>query len=135
MESTSIFIPTSALLLEIFDSNELKSKGKPSTLKPLDFNGCIRAPSQYLGTKTYQAGLVEQVMGGLYRGYTCMARSIAFPEMVVAVVLRMRKIVKEGKVGVAGTRQMQMFIEKVCVVFLFECVCDELLLMLVVEHF
>ena len=120
MESTQIFIPTTPLLLEIFDSNELKSKGKPSTLKPLDFGLSVRAPSQYLGTKTYQSGLIEQVMGLLYRGYSCMARSIAFPELVVAVVLRMRKIVKEGKVGVAGTRQIQMFIEKVCFfVFVF----------------
>jgi hypothetical protein len=113
MEQTSIFIPATTFLVEIFDSNELKSKGKASTLKPLDFGMHVRAPREYLGTKTYQAGLGEQVMGLLYRMYACQGRSIGFPEMSVGIGLRLRKIVKEGKIGVGIARQVQMFIEKV----------------------
>ena len=39
--NTKIFIPLTSYILEIFNMNELKQDGKPSTLKPLDLVNCF----------------------------------------------------------------------------------------------
>jgi nucleolar complex protein 2 len=81
-------------------------------LKPLDFTLNIRAPNQYLGTKTYQLNLFEQVLEGLVRYYASQSKSIAFPELAIPSIIQLRRIIKTCK-DVAMTKQMQQLIEKV----------------------
>ena len=90
----------------------MKSKPKPSTLKPLDFTCTIRAPNQYLGTKTYHSGLLEQIIDLLFWFYACQSKSIAFPELIIPAVSFLRKMNKMGK-DVGMSRQIQQLLEKV----------------------
>lgn len=111
-EKTGTFIPVSSYLFEVFESNELKSKPKPSTLKPLDFKCSIRAPNQYLGTKTYHTGLIDQVVSLLYYYYATQAKSIAFPELAIPAMIQIKRIIKASK-DVAMSRHLQQLVEKV----------------------
>ncbi|KAG6374069.1 Noc2-domain-containing protein [Boletus reticuloceps] len=58
---TNTYIPLTPYLLPIISSQlALSSKSKPSTLRPLDFESNIRAPAQYLKTRVYMEGLVDE---------------------------------------------------------------------------
>jgi nucleolar complex protein 2 len=52
--STNVFIPLAPYIFEVFESSEVKKKGKPGTLKPLEWDVYIRSPKQFLHTKVYQ---------------------------------------------------------------------------------
>ena len=65
----------------------MKSKPKPSTLKPLDFGLLLKAPNSYLNTRTYQSGLAEEAVALLIDHYDTYALSIGFPELAVPAVL------------------------------------------------
>lgn len=81
----------------MFESSELKQNPKPSTLKPLDFVYNIRAPNQYLGTKTYHKGLVDEAISLLYEYFATQATSIAFPELAIPCVIQLKKMTKQGR--------------------------------------
>lgn len=117
-EKTGVYIPVASYLFEVFESAELKGKPKPSTLKPLDFSLNIRAPNQYLGSKTYHTGLVDQVLELLFHFYATQATSIAFPELAIPAIIQLRRILKAGK-DVGMSRQIQQLIEKVSGLFTF----------------
>jgi hypothetical protein len=114
---TNVFIPVASYLLEIFESSELKSKPKPSTLKPLDFTLNIRAPNAYLGTKTYHLGLVEQVINHLYDFYASCSLSISFPELSVPAIIQLKRMTKSKDFSM--NKQIQQLIEKVLCFFDF----------------
>lgn len=111
-EETSVYIPVASYLFEVFESSEMRSKAKPSSLKPLDFTLNIRAPNTYLGTKTYHSGLVEQTVDLLFRFYACQGLSIAFPELAIPAVIQLKRLMKGGK-ELSLSRQIQQLVEKV----------------------
>jgi nucleolar complex protein 2 len=49
-----VFIPLAPYIFEVFESSEVKKKGKTGTLKPLEWDVYIRTPKQFLHTKVYQ---------------------------------------------------------------------------------
>jgi nucleolar complex protein 2 len=111
-QKTKVYIPVAAYLLDVFESNEMSKKPKPSTLKPLDFKMNIRAPNTYLGTRTYYNGLLEEVIHLLYEFFSVHALSIAFPELAVPAIVQLKKISKNGT-DFAKNKQIQQLIEKV----------------------
>ncbi|KAI9338457.1 Noc2p family-domain-containing protein [Obelidium mucronatum] len=96
-KKTKIFIPLASNLFELFDTAELRSHAKPSTLKPLNFVLTLKSPAQYLGTRTYQTGVVEEVVGLLMEYYDCYSLTIGFPELVVPAVVQFRRWIKKSK--------------------------------------
>ncbi|KAJ7482271.1 Noc2-domain-containing protein [Mycena galericulata] len=102
---THIYVPISPYLLPILTSTLApSSRPKASTLRPLDLEVQIRAPQQYLKTRIYAEGLIEE---GVYLLAEWLASgavhgSVAFPEMVVPVVIMLRKSVKAAKTGAAS---------------------------------
>lgn len=110
-ESTLVYIPIASYILEILDSAELRQTPKPSTLKPLDFQLNVRAPTGYLGTKTFQMGVLEEVVAVMWRFVTQEAGGIGFPEITLPLVVAFKRIVKRGDVGVS--RQISAVLEKV----------------------
>ncbi|KAJ2999230.1 Nucleolar Complex 2 protein [Globomyces sp. JEL0801] len=110
-EATSVYIPVASYLFEVFESAELKTKGKPSTLKPIDFQLNIRVPNTYIGTKTYHNGLVDEVVHLLFRYYSAHAFSIAFPELAIPAIIQLKRMVKHGK-DFALNKQVLQLIEK-----------------------
>lgn len=53
-DSTKVFIPLAPYIFEVFESAEIKKKGKPASLKPMEWDVYIRTPKQFLHTKVYQ---------------------------------------------------------------------------------
>ncbi|KAH7909312.1 Noc2-domain-containing protein [Hygrophoropsis aurantiaca] len=97
---TRVYIPLSPYLLPILTST-LTSTGKPksSTLRPLDFNTSIRAPAQYLKTRIYAEGIIEETTFILaeWLASPAVQGSVAFPEIIVPIIVVLRKTLKSGK--------------------------------------
>ncbi|KAJ3120153.1 Nucleolar Complex 2 protein [Physocladia obscura] len=110
-KKTSVFIPLASHLFELFDTAELRAtSGKPSTHKPLNFLLTLKAPAQILGTRTYQTGIVDELVQLLTEYYDCFALSIAFPELVVPAVVQLRRWVKRSR-NVNANKQVQSLVE------------------------
>ncbi|KAF9234590.1 Noc2-domain-containing protein [Melanogaster broomeanus] len=102
---TNTYIPLSPYLLPVISSQLTPSgKPKPSTLRPLDFDSNIRAPAQYLKTRVYMEGLVDEAAFILAEWLACtpVHGSIAFPEITVPVVVSLRKTLKSAKTKSKG---------------------------------
>ena len=93
--ATGTYIPLAAPLYEVLSSAEMRKPPKPSTLKPLDFATCIRAPKGYLKTRTYQDGVGEQVQELLAEFFVLWAKSIAFPELALPVTVMLKRWLKD----------------------------------------
>lgn len=99
---TEIYVPISPYLLPILSSTLTPStRPKPSTLRPLDLEVQIRAPQQYLKTRVYSEGLVEETvyLFAEWLASGAVHGTIAFPEIVVPIQVTLRKNIKSAKVG------------------------------------
>lgn len=97
---TQTYIPIPPYILPIITSTLAPStRPKASTLRPLDFEVQIRAPQQYLKTRVYAEGLVEESSFLLaeWLATRSVQASIAFPEITVPLVVMLRKAVKTAK--------------------------------------
>ncbi|OSD03680.1 Noc2-domain-containing protein [Trametes coccinea BRFM310] len=95
-----VYVPLAPYLLPVLTSTlSASSKPKPSTLRPLDFELNIRAPQQYLKTRVYNEGLAEESAFLLaeYLASPPVQGSIGFPEVVIPIVLLLRKAIKGSK--------------------------------------
>ncbi|KAF2401579.1 Noc2-domain-containing protein [Trichodelitschia bisporula] len=93
--ATTTYIPLAPALYEVLNSAELRKAPKASTLKAVDFTTAIRVPKSYLRTRTYQDGLGEQV-AELYSEFLVLwCKSISFPELVLPIVVLLRRWLKE----------------------------------------
>ncbi|KAL5035267.1 hypothetical protein BDV3_005225 [Batrachochytrium dendrobatidis] len=97
MEKTGTFIPVAAYLFDILHSAEVSGKSKPSTLKSLDLLLTIQAPNSYLGTKTYQRGLISETVHILFDYYSNFSLSISFPEIVIPAIIELKHMTKNSK--------------------------------------
>ncbi|KAG2093039.1 Noc2-domain-containing protein [Suillus cothurnatus] len=97
---TRIYVPLTPYLLPIISST-LTASGKPksSTLRPLDMETHIRAPAQYVKTRVYAAGLVEETVFLLaeWLGSGPVHGSVAFPELIVPIIVTLRRTLKNCK--------------------------------------
>lgn len=98
-QHTKTFIPLTPYVVPIIASSLAFKKPKPSTLRPLDFDVNIRAPSEYLKTRVYIEGLVDEAVFVLaeWLASAPVQGSIAFPEIVVPVIVSLRKGLKSMK--------------------------------------
>ncbi|KAI0789169.1 Noc2-domain-containing protein [Abortiporus biennis] len=97
---TGVYVPLAPFLLPVLTTTlSSTSKPKASTLRPLDFETNIRAPQQYLKTRIYNEGIVEEAafLIAEYLGTIPVHSSIAFPEIVVPIVMTLRKAAKAAK--------------------------------------
>ncbi|OCF39587.1 nucleolar complex protein 2 [Kwoniella heveanensis CBS 569] len=97
---TGTYIPLAPFLLEILDSTEFRrSNPKKATIKPLDFEYIIRAPAAYPKTRVYQEGLGEELVYLLGEFHASISTNIAFPEIVLPVLVSIRKHIKKNSAG------------------------------------
>ena len=89
-------------MLTILTSATSISKPKSSTLKPPDFELTIRAQTQYLKTRIYAEGLVEETCYLLAEWGAVSQSSVAFPETVVPITVALKRTIKEAKAANAG---------------------------------
>lgn len=97
MQRTGTYIPLAPMVLEMLESTEFTRKSKPSTLVTLDFQTLIRVPKTYLRTKVYADQLIDEVLYYLLEFLSLFAKSIAFPELVVPIVMTLKRIIKTSK--------------------------------------
>ena len=101
---TKTYIPLSPFLLEILDSSEFRKQNpRKATLKPLDLEYIIRAPAQYPKTRIYQEILSDELVFLLAEYHATISTSVGFPEMVLPVVVSLRRHLKKG----SGTPKVQ----------------------------
>lgn len=108
---TRTYVPLSPYLVPILTSTFLSSRPKSSTLRPLDFDVQIRVPHQYMKTRVYTEGLTEEAAFLLAEWLSSVPvhGSIAFPEIVIPVVVALRKSVKSS--AKAGTNKDQSLVK------------------------
>ncbi|KAL4071645.1 Noc2p family-domain-containing protein [Scleroderma yunnanense] len=96
---TKTFIPLPPYIVPIITSSLTFKKPKPSTLRLLDFETNIHAPAQYLKTRVYIDGLVDESIFILteWLAGAPVQGSIAFPEIIVPVIVTLRKALKSAK--------------------------------------
>ncbi|CAO3677368.1 unnamed protein product [Umbelopsis vinacea] len=110
--STQVFIPLAPYIFEVFESSEVKKKGKTGTLKPLEWDVYIRTPKQFLHTKVYQNGILEQLYECLIEYYACFCLSIDFPELVGPGIVQLKRYIKKST-NVNFNKQIHGLIEKI----------------------
>ncbi|KAK7440016.1 Nucleolar Complex 2 protein [Stygiomarasmius scandens] len=97
---TQVYIPIAPYLLPILTA-PLTSSSRPknSTLRPLDLEVQIRTPQQYLKTRVYIEGLIDEATYLLAEWLSTKSvhGSIAFPEVVVPILAVLRKTLKSAK--------------------------------------
>ncbi|ESK89920.1 nucleolar complex protein 2 [Moniliophthora roreri MCA 2997] len=99
---TQIYIPISPYLLPVLTSTlSSSSRLKSSTLRPLDLEVHIRTPQQYLKTRVYIDGLIEEASYLLSEWLAVKAvhGSIGFPGITVPIIVVLRKAMKGAKSG------------------------------------
>ncbi|KIR51844.1 nucleolar complex protein 2 [Cryptococcus gattii Ru294] len=111
---TGTYIPLAPFLLEILDSTEFRrANPKKGTIKPLDFEYIIRAPAAYPKTRVFQEGLGEELVFLLGEYHAAVSTQIAFPEMVLPVILTIKKHIKKGSAGSAKVvSSLKVLVEK-----------------------
>ncbi|KAG0170562.1 Nucleolar Complex 2 protein [Apophysomyces sp. BC1015] len=110
-QSTEVYIPLAPYVIEVFENSEVKGKAKPSTLKPLEWDVHLKAPQQYLHSRVYQDGILEQVHDCLLNYYKCYFHHIAFPEMVIPGIIAIKRFIKKTK-NVKCGRQLHSLVQK-----------------------
>lgn len=88
---TDVYIPLMPAITELLTSTAVTRPGKPSTLRPFDFEHNMRANTAYLGTRIYQTGVSEQIVDCIIEFFGLHAKSIAFPELAVPCVLTLKR--------------------------------------------
>jgi nucleolar complex protein 2 len=99
---TDSYIPLMPHLLPPLTSILTSSqKPKASTLRPFDFETTLRAPQQYVGTRVYAEGITEEFSFVLaeWLSTRVVHGSVAFPEIVVPLIVTLRKAYKGAKTG------------------------------------
>lgn len=111
---TGTYVPLSPFLLEILDSSEFRrTKPKNSTLKPLDLEYSIRAPAAYPKTRTFQETLGDELVFILGEYHAALSTNIAFPEIVLPVILSIRRHLKRQTAGTPKVQaQLKTLVEK-----------------------
>ncbi|KAG7087567.1 hypothetical protein E1B28_013522 [Marasmius oreades] len=97
---TQTYIPIAPYLLPVLTSTLTStSKPKSSTLRPLDFEVQIRTPQQYLKTRVYSEGLIEEASYLLseWLAVDTVQGSIGFPEITVPIIVVLKKAMKNAK--------------------------------------
>ncbi|RMZ85310.1 hypothetical protein DV738_g119, partial [Chaetothyriales sp. CBS 135597] len=102
--ATGTYIPLSSALLEVLNSPELKRPAKPATLRPLNFESNIRAPTTYLKTRVYQDGVGEQVVELFSEFLVLWTKSIAYPELQLPAIIMLKRWLKTASKSSGGNR-------------------------------
>ncbi|KAJ3216957.1 Nucleolar Complex 2 protein, partial [Clydaea vesicula] len=109
---TKTFIPVCSYLFDIFDSVEITKLGKASTNKKFDFESNVRTQKEYLGTKVFQTGVVEETIDLLFEYFGIQALKISFPELVLPALFQLKRFQKTNKSNFALTKNLNLLIEK-----------------------
>lgn len=91
VQRTEVYIPLFPFFTQLFDAAEFQASSKPSTLKPLDLDTTLRASDAYVRTRVYADQVAEEAVYLFTEFLASQARSIAFPEMVIPLLVQVKR--------------------------------------------
>ncbi|VUC23174.1 unnamed protein product [Clonostachys rosea] len=106
--ATGTYIPLASPLLEILTSAEMKKPPKATTLKAFDFSVAYKAPKSYLRTRIYQDGVGDQVVELFGEYFLLWSTSIAFPELVLPVIIQLKRWLKQSRSKTQGNKNAKL---------------------------
>ena len=106
--ATNVFIPMAPLIVDILESKALKGKGKPGSLKPIDFEVNLKVSAAYIGSSVYNNGIGEQVVGLLSDFFYLNGKSVAFPELAICTIVWVKRWLKKATTANHKLRQNLM---------------------------
>ena len=106
--ATGTYIPLASPLLEVLTSAEMRKPPKATTLKAFDFAVAYKAPKSYLRTRIYQDGVGEQVIELLSEYFLLWAKSIAFPELALPLVIQLKRWLKQTRSKSQGNKNAKL---------------------------
>lgn len=111
-QNTGVFIPIYPIISEILTSTAFtKFSKKKENLEAFDFEHNIKCSQGYLGTKTYQEGLSEQLIDLLSEYFVLYSKSVSFPELVSPVIISLRRYIKTSG-NIKLNKQLSNIVEK-----------------------
>ncbi|KAE8266832.1 hypothetical protein A4X09_0g5520, partial [Tilletia walkeri] len=90
-QRTGAYIPLFPFFTQLFESAEFQGSSKGSTLKPLDLETTLRASDAYVRTRVYADQVAEELVYLFTEFLASQARSIAFPEMVIPLLVQVKR--------------------------------------------
>ncbi|TDZ40165.1 Nucleolar complex protein 2 [Colletotrichum spinosum] len=102
--ATNTYIPLASVLLEVLEASDMKRFPKASSIKALDFSVAYKATKSYNRTRIYQDGVGEQVVELFGEYFTIWAKSIAFPEFTLPVIVQLKRWIKQARKKSTGNR-------------------------------
>lgn len=80
-------------------------------MKPLDWEYYLKCPTSYLKTRVYADGLADEFVYLLTEYYAALAKSIAFPEIVLPGIVALKRHAKKSGQARLGN-QIKVLVEK-----------------------
>lgn len=113
--ATKIYVPVYPLLQEILNSNIFKKqiKKEDKKLEPFDFQTNIKCNAQYLKSKTYQDGVIEQFIEILGEFLNCFNKSISFPELSTPIIISLKRFIKVNSNNLKFNKKLNILLEKI----------------------
>ncbi|MCO5596819.1 hypothetical protein L7F22_050889 [Adiantum nelumboides] len=109
--ATGIFIPVSALLLEMLEFKEM-NKTPTGIGKSVDFGCVLKVSKSNLRTRAFQDECIAATIEQLAEHLQQWSYSVAFPELALVPVLGLRRFVKATKVDRFG-RQLKQLVDHI----------------------
>lgn len=110
-KSTDTYIPIASHLLQILESAEFNKKSKPSTAATPDLSCVLKFPKSQLHTRGFQDAVVENICNLMLEHFVIHSTSIALPELVFPVCLRMKRFMKKTEVP-KFSKQIKQIVDK-----------------------
>eukprot|EP00794_Sanderia_malayensis_P009866 gene9866-10876_t len=110
-KSTNTYIPTASYLMEIFESAEFSQRAKPSMATVSDLSCILKLPKSLLHTRNFQDVILDNVCHLLLEYFVHYSTSIAFPELIFPVCLRMKRFMKKTDV-IKFRKQIKQIVDK-----------------------
>jgi nucleolar complex protein 2 len=86
--STDVYIPIIPFILEVFDITDFNKKHATISVKQLNFSFLLKLSKQQLQDKSFKDTLIDIIYDNLILLLQQQSFDIAFPEMVLPLVIR-----------------------------------------------
>lgn len=115
IQSTKIYIPLFPLLQEILNSNIFKKqvKKEDKKLEAFNFQTNIKCNLQYLKSKTYQDGVIEQFIEILGEYLNCFNKSVSFPELSTPIIISLKRFIKVNTNNIKFNKKLNVLLDKI----------------------
>ncbi|CAO3637149.1 unnamed protein product [Mucor hiemalis] len=112
IDATGYYIPLAPYLFEILSSDIFKGNQTVQVELPeFDWSLNLKTPKSYMESKQYQDSVFNVMYDGLIDFYSCLGLSIAFPELAIPAVDKLKEYLVKMK-GTRFQKAIRTFIEK-----------------------